>query len=141
MQKGAVLALDYGKKRIGVATGDFEVKIAFPRALIENKSFDFVLAKLRQLVEEFQIMTIVIGLPLNMQEEQAPNAIMAEVKNFVVKLAKYFPDIEIQFFDERLSSFEADQIIKSLISKGKKKGLSRDAFSAVVILQRFFDKI
>ena len=139
MKKGKVLAIDYGSKRIGTATGDFEVGVAFPRSVIQNVSRSKVLSEIESMVGELSIETIVVGLPLKMEDGQQENRIMNDVRFFVDKLKKKFPEIDVQLFDERLSSFEADQLIKDLEKSGNEKALGRDAYAACVILQRFFD--
>lgn len=136
LQKGKVLALDYGKRRIGVASGDIEAAIAFPRVVIQNKSLPYVLGELTKMCKDLDVKMIVIGLPLSMQEDQRENRIMKDVKTFVDTLAITFKDIEIVLFDERLSSFEAEQ----LMSEYKIEGPD-DLYAAQIILQRFFNKL
>ncbi len=136
LQKGKVLALDYGKRRIGVASGDIEAGIAFPRVVIQNKSLPYVLGELTKMYKELDVKMIVIGLPLSMQEDQRENRIMKDVKTFVDTLNATFKDVEIALIDERLSSFEADQ----LMSEYKIEGPD-DLYAAQIILQRFFNKM
>ena len=140
MDKKTVLALDYGKKRIGVATGNADFGIAFPRFVIENKGITAVIEKVLSLCDEYQVFMIVIGLPLNMEQEQRENEIMVEVEKFVSELKKHIPnDIRIELFDERLSTFEADKLMGEANESAGRVKLGRDAFAAQIILQRFFD--
>ncbi len=127
--KGKVLALDYGSKRIGVASGDLEHGIAFPRDIIENKGDIF--GKILSLCEELDVVLVVVGLPLSMEQQQEENPLMREVSSFVEKLRAR--GLEVALLDERLSSFEASQKI------GRKQGV--DAQAAQVILQRYFDSL
>lgn len=136
LQKGKVLALDYGKKRIGVASGDLEVGIAFPRMVLQNKSNDFVLAQLKSLCDDLGVVLIVVGLPLSMQEDQRENRILKDVKTFVDRLREGFRGLEIVLLDERLSSFEADQLMEEYGIEGHD-----DSYAAQIILQRFFNKL
>ena len=133
MERRNILALDYGKKRMGLATGDLQNKIAFPKCLIANKGIDFVLAKLDAFCEEWEVGRIVVGLPLNM-DSSSNNEMVQNVKLFVADLRNHFTDIDIELFDERLSSFEADSLMKDSGDTG-----NRDAYAAQVILQRYFD--
>ncbi|MBI5753818.1 Holliday junction resolvase RuvX [Candidatus Peregrinibacteria bacterium] len=135
MEKGKVLALDYGKKRIGFASGDLEIGIAFPRMVLENKGIDFVLAKIRDICRDLEVKVIVVGLPLSMQEDQRENMILKDVKAFVEKLKEVFNDLEVVLFDERLSSFEAEELMREYKMDGPD-----DDLAAQIILQRFFDK-
>ncbi len=139
MKNSKVLALDYGRSRIGAATGDLSLGIAFPRKVIFNKGFEEVFAEVSKIVEEFGISIIVVGLPLSMQEGQKENTILAEVGNFVDFLKEKMPQIKIELFDERLSSYEADQLMNDHLV-AETGSLGRDAYAAQVILQRFFDK-
>lgn len=136
LQKGKVLAIDYGKKRIGVASGDIEMGIAFPRVVIQNKSLPYVLGEISKMCKDLDVKMMVIGLPLSMQEDQRENRIMKDVKTFVDTLTATFKDVEIALFDERLSSFEAEQ----LMSEYKIEGPD-DLYAAQIILQRFFNKM
>lgn len=130
MKKGKVLALDYGTKRIGVASGDLEFKIAFPRELIENKNDEFVLKRVTELCEELGVVLVVVGLPLKMKAEQSENKLLKQVEVFVEKLRD--TGLKVQLVDERLSSFEASQ----------KVGFSHkvDQYAAQIILQRYFEE-
>ena len=140
MNKGKVLALDYGKKRIGVASGDFELKIAFPREIIENREINYVVSKLSALCEELGVGIVIVGLPLNMEDGQKENAIMADVKIFVDTFRKVVGDkIEVLLFDERLSSFEAKALAMASSKPVRGKKILVDAHAAQIILQRFFD--
>lgn len=123
------MALDYGTKRIGLASGDLEVKIAFPRGVIENKGIDFVIERVLALSEELDVKNIIIGLPLSMKEEQKPNKILSEIDNLSELLSKN--GLKVFLVDERLSSFEASNLT------GQKFKI--DAHAAQIILQRYFD--
>lgn len=136
MNKGKVLAIDYGKKRIGVASGDLEIGIAFPRTVIANKSRDFVLDQLAKICADIQVKMIIVGLPLSMQEDQKENRIMKDLKSFIKSLEERLKGIEVVLFDERLSSFEADQLMSEYNLKGPD-----DSYAAQIILQRFFHNI
>lgn len=129
MKKGKVLALDYGTKRIGVASGDLEHKIAFPRDVILNKGD--VASRIADLCKELDVVLVVVGWPLQMQEERSVNPIMPELKRFVERLEKM--GLKIQLLDERLSSFEAKELT------GESRNV--DAHAAQIILQRYFDAL
>jgi len=134
MKKGKVLAIDYGSKRIGIATGDLELKMAFPRDIIKNKKG--ILKEILDLVNELDVKLIVIGLPLNMEEGHKENPIMKDVLNLVEKFEK--AGLQVETVDERLSSFEAKDL-----TKPEKKGYNQhlDAHAAQIILQRYFDNL
>lgn len=138
MQK--VLALDYGKKRIGLASGDTETKISFPQSIIENKGGDFVISEIIKFCEEWSVGLIVVGLPLNMDNDEEDNEMMKEVRFFVKKL-KDSIEVNVELFDERLSSFEAEEIMRADGKNTKDQKEHKDAFAAQIILQRYFDSL
>ncbi|MFH1284220.1 MAG: Holliday junction resolvase RuvX [Candidatus Peregrinibacteria bacterium] len=139
MQKGKILALDYGAKRVGVASGDSEAGIAFPRCVISNNGILRLVEDIVALCVELDVRTIVIGLPLNMTEDQIENRIMPDVKKLADELGRELDKVDVMFYDERLSSFEADELMNEAEKSYGKKPLGRDAYAAQVILQRFFD--
>jgi len=147
MANKRVLAVDYGTKRIGVATGSLETKVAFPKEVIPNKGIEFVLKEIFAFCKKWEIDLIVVGMPLNMREDQAETAMIVAVKKFVKTLKgrisaskeEYISHIEVEMFDERLSSFEADSLMKSAQKKESERVKYRDAYAAQIILQRFFD--
>lgn len=147
-QKGKVLALDYGKSRIGLATGDLSLKIATPRDVISAKNIDFAISNILDFCIKWEVKIIVVGLPLSMSEKQSEE-MEKSVRYFVEKIEKNIDlsenenlrNIEIILFDERLSSFEADDMMRSAGKKDCDRRKYRDSYAASVILQRFFDSI
>lgn len=135
-----VLAIDYGKKRVGIATGDTNFKIAFPRAVLQNRGDDFLIEDIKKICDEMGVSMIVVGLPLNMEEEYPPNEILGHVKTFVDELKNHMTGIEIVLFDERLSTFEGKELMTDIKNIGGKQSLEDDAYAAQIILQRFFEK-
>ncbi|MDD3862087.1 MAG: Holliday junction resolvase RuvX [Candidatus Gracilibacteria bacterium] len=148
MQKGKVLALDYGKSRIGLASGDLSLKIASPVEVLSSKNLDFAISKILDFCVKWEVKIVVVGLPLSMNEDQS-SEMKKSVEYFVDKFKKaikiseveHLGDIKIVLFDERLSSFEADGLMREAGKSGKDRREYRDSFAALVILQRFFDSI
>jgi putative holliday junction resolvase len=139
--KGKVLAIDYGSKRVGFASGDLEMKITFPREVVENKSHGFLVDWVEKFVDEWGVTMIVVGKPLNMEEGHQENPIMKAIEGFSSMLAKRFPELEIIMFDERLSSFEADALMARDGKGEKDRKQNRDAYAAQVILERYFNSL
>lgn len=144
--EGKVLSLDYGRKRIGMATGSFNLKIASPQGVLENKGFAYVAREVAAFCKKWEVSLIVLGLPLDMHED-AETEMSKAVRNFVSRLQKFFAEsedpsikkIEIQLFDERLSSFEGDKLMTDAGKEHGKRHEYRDCYAAQIILQRFFD--
>jgi len=142
-----VLSIDYGTKRIGIATGSFEGRVAFPRDVILNKGVDFVLKEVFSVCKKLEIDMIIVGMPFNMKDDQSNSRMISEVNEFVKSLKIAISEsaddeikkINVDVFDERLSSFEADALMKSAQKSEKERGKYRDVYAAQIILQRFFD--
>ncbi|MBN1818591.1 MAG: Holliday junction resolvase RuvX [Sedimentisphaerales bacterium] len=128
------LAIDYGNKRTGLAVCDNSETITSPLevAVSDGSLFDRILSVIRRE----QAQAVVIGLPLNMDDTEGPQA--KRTREFAAKLRQKI-DIPIEFFDERLSSFAAeDRLVDlDLTRKGKKKRL--DAVAAAAILEAFLE--
>jgi len=136
---GKVLGIDFGSKRVGLATGEDDFGIAFPRDVIQNKGIPLLITSISDICEELDVSKIVVGLPLNPEAVDSENKIMTLVRKFVEELGGKI-DIPVFLFDEMFSSFEADEFIREAKERGDKTILGRDAYAAQVILQRFFDK-
>lgn len=136
MKRGKVLAIDYGTKHIGLATGDLNMKIAFPRDVLKNK--EGVEDKIASLCEELEVKKVVVGFPFSMKEDHKENPLAKKVSVFVDLLKDKIRDeeVEVETFDERLSSFEAEQLTGQDV---RTSGERLDAHAAQVILQRWFD--
>jgi putative Holliday junction resolvase len=125
------LGIDYGEKRVGLATGSDETKIASPFFILENKSQDFLLTEIKKICEQENVEKIVVGLPLTMENKEGTQA--KEVLHFIDFLEKNLP-IPVITEDERFTS----AIVDKLMSESGVK--DRDAVSAMIILQSFFDR-
>ena len=132
---GRILGLDYGEKRIGLATSDLNKIIASPFCTILNKSDDFVNTKLNKIIIEKNIEYFVLGLPLGLNGKDTDQT--KKVRVFA-KTIKYFK-LPIYFQDERLSSLSAKRsLIKQKIKTGHNKHMI-DETAAAIFLQQFID--
>lgn len=132
MEASKVLAIDYGTRYVGLATGSMETRIAFPREVILNKSRTFLLEGIKSVCSDYGIDLIVVGWPQNMNDE-LESPMMKAVGQFARELES-FSGIKVELFDERLSTFEARQMMEGF------EGKRLDSQSAQIILQRFFNK-
>lgn len=107
IQDSRILAIDYGKKHIGLAHSDEEQKFAFPFKIIQNRKFSEVKKGLQKIIKEKNISEIVVGLPKTFKGE--PHKIAKEVINFAQKLEKEF-NLPIHFEEERFTSAQARKI-------------------------------
>ena len=133
---GRILALDYGDKKIGVAISDPMKIIAKPLQIIMNLSYERVLNEINDLIKEFDIEMIVVGLPITMKNTSSKQT--QKVVEFINQL-KNDLSIDIEAYDERLTSKMAT---KSLVMQGIKTGHNKheiDKTSAAIFLQNYLD--
>ena len=133
---GRILSIDYGTSRVGFAVSDLLHIIATPLKTIKNKSIQDLLKNIGQIVKEYDIRSIVVGLPLGLNGKETKQT--KTVKLFSETLAKN--NYKVIFEDERLTTVLAKkEIIKQKISTGKNKSLI-DQVSAALILQNYLDR-
>jgi len=128
------LAIDYGNKRSGLAICDRDETIVSPLAVIDGQKD--LLRRITEIVENESVEAIVLGLPLNMDDSQGPQARL--VLEFAEKL-KSCLRIPVYFQDERLSSFGAEGKIAAIGFTRKKKKKRLDAIAAAEILESFLE--
>ncbi len=127
-----VAALDLGSRRIGVAVSDAASMGAYPLGIVERKALEKDIKAVATMLGDRRISMFIVGLPLNMDGSEGPAAISA--RKFAVHLADAL-DINVEMFDERLTSFEARDRLSDMPAKkgARKRGI--DALAAVVILE------
>ena len=131
-----ILCLDLGKKRIGLAISDVNQKIATPYDVIKEKKFSEVLEIIKNLVKEFDIGSIIVGDPINMDGSLGPKS--QSSRSFIANINKDI-HIPILLWDERLSTVAAEKsLIEADISR-KKRSEVIDKIAANIILQNFLD--
>lgn len=129
------LAIDYGMKRTGLAVCDAGEMIASPVAVVQGHKD--LIERIKRIVASEGIGGIVLGLPLNMDGTEGPQAKL--VQTFARELGRQI-EIPIHLQDERLSSFEAEQKLQEFgLTRGKKRE-RLDALAAADILQTFLDQ-
>ena len=104
-----ILAFDFGEKRIGVAVGQTETNTSSPLQVIQNKDNKINWNEISILLDEWKPDLILIGKPLNM--DGTDSEIMKKVDKFFQKLKSTY-EAEYQYVDERLTTFEAREILK-----------------------------
>ncbi len=136
MQRGSVLAFDFGMKRIGVAVGDWENGLAHPLETVTGEGNDARFGRIAALIDEWRPTQLVCGLPFSMDGTE--HDISRRARRFANQLNGRF-NLTVTLVDERLTSFDADLRLREAGVKGSaRKGLD-DAVAAQQILQDFFD--
>jgi putative holliday junction resolvase len=121
------LGIDWGEKRIGLASADSELKLALPLGTVPD------LAGVIQALNDEAINIIVIGQPNKMSGQT--EGLTPAYENFI-RLLKEQTNLEIKFVDERLTSQEADAL-----GGPKKLRAGRDEIAAAIILQAYLDRL
>ena len=129
------LAIDYGIKRTGLAVCDAGEKIASPLKVLQGQRR--LVEEIEQIVTSENIEGIVLGLPLNMDGSQGPQA--RQVLAFADRLKQRLA-IPIHLQDERLSSFGAEEKLQTTGLSRSKRREWLDALAAAEILQAFLDQ-
>ena len=134
-----ILGIDYGDARVGIAMTDPLCITAQGLETIHHDGNDkIVLKRLEEIINEYQIETIVIGMPINMNGTKTERVEVTE--KFIHKLKCKFGKINIERIDERLTTVEAHKTMNFLnVNKYKKKEIV-DTISAVYILETYLKK-
>ena len=145
---GVILAIDYGKKRLGLALSDEFCVTSRPYATWTRINRRRDLARLRELVREQGVRRVVVGLPLHL--DGAPSEMSEEAKSFAARVEKAL-GLPVEMMDERLTSWEARETISNISSsKGARRGSSGrsrankkiplDDIAAAIMLRDYLDR-
>lgn len=135
-QTGRILALDVGDARIGVAVSDQTRLIAQSLTIVE-RSAGHPAQRIIELAHQQEAPIIVVGIPRNMDGSLGPQA--KKARKFAEQLHELAPELELVYWDERLSTFQARAILLESGAKKKQRQKPVDAVSAAIILQAYLD--
>jgi putative Holliday junction resolvase len=127
-----IAALDFGRKWVGIAVSGADGVGAYPVSTLRRHSLARDLEAISTLLKQYEVSRTVVGLPLNMDGTMGPQAAAAEV---FARQLREVTGLEVDLFDERLTSFEAEERLKALASRKKRKEHAIDAVAACVILE------
>ena len=147
----SILAVDYGRARIGLALADSETRMAQPLSTLERINRNEDLRRLRELVREHGVKQIVVGLPLRLDGTHGEMA--EEVERFAQRVRKKM-GVPVEMVDERLTSWEAERLLEEVQGRfihdekltGSRKPkkeqakMTVDAVAAAVILKEYLDR-
>jgi putative holliday junction resolvase len=149
--RATILAVDYGRARIGLAIADSESRMAQPLSTMERVNRNEDMRRLRELVREHGVKQIVVGLPLRLDGSRGEMA--EEVEGFAQRLRKQI-GVPVEMVDERLTSWEAERLLEEVQgrfihdekltgSRKPKKAQAKmtvDAVAAAVILKEYLER-
>lgn len=132
-----VLGLDVGARRIGVAVSDPLGITAQGLETLQRKNKRHDFERLREVIREYQVREIVVGLPLRMSGAEGTQS--EKMRGFAADLHKTF-GLPVHLWDERLTSAEANRFLRETELSIEKRGKVVDRMAAVLILQGWMEK-
>ncbi len=143
--RARILAIDYGRRRIGLAIAESEARLAEPLATLDRVNRNADMRRLRELARKHGVTRILVGLPLRLDGTRGEMA--EEAERFANRVRKQI-GVPVELADERLTSWEAERRLEEEFgrtargrsrAKGEEK-ISADSVAAVVILREFLTK-
>ncbi len=138
--KMRILGIDYGEARVGTAITDpLNITVQGLETIQRKGSDKIILRRLDEILSQYEIDTIVIGKPINMDGTSSERTEITE--RFIHKLKCKYNKLKIEIVDERLTTVAAHKTMNFLdINKNKKRNIV-DTISAVYILETYLNKI
>jgi len=136
--EGRILALDVGKRRIGIALSDGLGLTAQGLETLERKNNRADFSALARLAAEKDVSLLLIGHPLNMNGTEGRQA--EWVRAFAESLAGH-TGLPVKLWDERMTTREAERVLKASGISIEKRGRAVDRLSAVILLQSYLDSL
>ncbi|MEU8543508.1 Holliday junction resolvase RuvX [Streptomyces sp. NPDC048717] len=133
MRRGRRIAVDVGDARIGVASCDPDGVLATPVETVPGRDVPAAHRRLRRIVEEYEPIEVVVGLPRSLSGREGPAA--TKVRAFARELAKGIAPIPVRLVDERMTTVSATHGLRASGVKAKKGRSVIDQAAAVIILQ------
>jgi putative holliday junction resolvase len=151
MERRFILAVDYGRVRMGLALADSEAGMAQPLSTMERINRNEDMRRLRELARDYGVKQIVVGLPLRLDGSRGEMA--EEAERFAQRVRKQI-GVPVEMVDERLTSWEAERLLEevqgrfiheekltgSKRSKNAQAKVSVDAVAAAVILKEYLER-
>jgi putative Holliday junction resolvase len=133
---GRILALDYGRQRIGVAVSDLLGATAQPFDTWEGLKFEQIVDKLCLLIRKLEIEKIIMGLPLTLKGEKGKLA--RDVEQITMRLRQHIKT-PILLWDERFTSVQAERLLQQANEKPSRQKKKIDVIAAILLLQNYLD--
>jgi len=131
-----ILGLDVGSRRIGIAVSDALGITAQGLETLQRKNKKHDFAHLDRVIRDYDVQEIVVGLPLRMSGAEGAQA--EKIQAFAEDLRKHFK-LPVHLWDERLTSAEANRLLRTTELSIEKRGKAVDRMAAVLILQGWME--
>ncbi len=135
--RGPILGIDLGEKRIGLAVSDPAASIAFPAGFVVSRGRARDLVALREVVEERGIARIVVGLPIHLDGRASPGSQAARTFADALGEATGLP---VDLLDERWTSRAAERSLSETKGGRKKRREAVDAVAATLLLRTYLER-
>ena len=133
-----ILGIDYGDIRVGTSiTDELGITAQGLETITHNGNDKAILARLDEIMKEYQISTIVVGMPLNMDGSKSER--VEKTEKFIHKLKCKYNKVKIETVDERLTTVQAHRTMNELNIKPKNKKNLVDTISAVYLLETYIN--
>ena len=129
-----IISVDYGDVRTGIAVCDKNEMLASPVTVIKQTDRDRLCEQIAEICKQYKAETIVCGLPKNMDGSEGFRA--ESCKEFA-KLLQQTTGLQVQLFDERLTTVSAHNYLNATNTRGKKRKETVDAVAATLILEDY----
>lgn len=134
--QGAVLAFDFGERRIGVATGEISLGIAHALTVITAEDNDTRFARIATLIAEWTPVLLVVGIASH--DDGAVHETGRLARRFGQRLSGRF-NLPVEFIDERLTSHAAESALREGGARANRRAAMLDAAAAAEILRTWFE--
>lgn len=129
-----VMAIDYGDAHTGVAISDLTCQLAGYTETVHSRKQEKVVARLKELIDEYEVTELVLGYPKNMDGTAGPRAELAAAFGQTLAAAYGLP---VSLWDERRTTIDAHNILLAAGKNGKQRKKNVDAVAAALILEGF----
>ena len=129
-----LLGVDYGQKKIGIALGDTESRIASPWMILENKGHGEAIKEIRLICEREGVERVVIGIPRILRDATKENDQIRSIRRFADDLRQTGTPVDEA--DESMTSIQAAYYLRQINSRSED-----DAIAASIMLQTYLDKL
>lgn len=134
-----LLGIDWGQKRIGISISDENCSFALPKKIVDGDNQEKAISEIKEIITQYNVKSIILGFPLLMDGTKSKTC--EKIEDFAEKLNS-IEDINILFYDERLTSASAESmLIDDLNMKRNKRKKVLDQIASTIILQDVLDKI
>ncbi|MEN6444585.1 MAG: Holliday junction resolvase RuvX [Candidatus Cloacimonas sp.] len=135
--EGRILALDYGEKRIGLALSDPNRIFAKPLRILANQGFEKLIKDLQEVISQYSVTKLIVGIPYAIDGSFTPKT--EECQSILNRLQKAM-SIPVEGFDERYSTWEANEELKKMGYTWQEAKKIKDAMAAAMFLKEYLAK-